>query len=254
MDLYLPASKQEKYDGYLLMKFFSCENFREEFLDGKIFFNTSDYFWNINKEGQSDQDEANELIISDNHEYKSMNFEVLNGKNCAVVRDYSKIPEKYVPSMIKSYSPARNRYRKIVCFYAAYLNTQKDIIQLPSEDMSKTFGEYVVIIPYRAEFFAKLENGIKNHLGIKEAQIGFVDYISENEIRGVYDWSPFKKKEKYISQNEVRATFIDNSTDVVKLDLKTNLRDIAFPVLWQDISEIYLKNGNLYYPIYECFD
>ena len=40
MDIGLPPWEYEKYDGYLLMKFFSCEEYLEDFLNGKIFFNT----------------------------------------------------------------------------------------------------------------------------------------------------------------------------------------------------------------------
>lgn len=252
MDIGLPPWEYGKYDGYLLMKFFSCEEYLEDFLNGKIFFNTSDYFWTIENEGQADPDESNEIIMStDQHDFKSMNMEVINGRYCAVIRDYSKNPEKYVPSTMLTYSPARNRFRKIVCFYSAYVNTKKDSILLPSQNMSKAFGKYAVVIPDRQSFFEELEKGIRNHKGIKEAQIGFVEYVPKKEIRGAYEWGPFKKRYKFSEQNELRATFIDESKEPVKMELGINLRHLAFPVLYEDISEIYMKDGGLYYPIYQ---
>lgn len=36
MDIGLPPWEYEKFDGYLLMKFFSCEDYLEDFLNGKI--------------------------------------------------------------------------------------------------------------------------------------------------------------------------------------------------------------------------
>ena len=47
------------YDGYMLMKFTSKYEFQQDFLNGKLFFNTADWFANCEDEGRGDSDEGN---------------------------------------------------------------------------------------------------------------------------------------------------------------------------------------------------
>ncbi len=252
MDIGLPPWR-EKDDGYLLMKFFETEDYLKDFLNGKIYFNTPDYFTKIENVGQADDDEGKEIIISQECSNNiAMNFENHNGKTYAVVRDYSSCPEEYKPGTIISYSPAKNRYRKIVCFYSAYLNSNEQRIDISSRDMVSSFGKYAVVIPDRQLFFERLVDGINKQKNIIEAQIGFVEYVEAEQMNGLINWGPFKKNyEKFYWQNELRATFINDTRDPVKLDLEKDLRDLAFPIMEGDFGEIFLTKEGLLYPIYE---
>lgn len=252
MDIGMPLFVEEKYNGYLLMKFFEKKDYLKDFLDGKLYFNTSDYFSRIESEGRSDKDEGKEIIVSQKRPNNmAMNIEVHGGKAYGVVRDYSNHPENFVPGTVYSYSPAKNRYRKIICFYAAYLNTDTCNIEFPPLKMQKDFGKYAVVIPDRQAFYDLVVGKMKEIVGLKEAQLGFVEYIKESNIVGVYDGGPFKKKENFEWQNELRATFIDETREPVKLDLKQDLRKVAYPIMENDLNEIFLKPEGLYYPVYK---
>lgn len=44
MDIGISEQFKGRYDGYMLLKFTSCQEFQQDFLDGKLFFNTADFF------------------------------------------------------------------------------------------------------------------------------------------------------------------------------------------------------------------
>ena len=44
MDIGIHEKYRGKYDGYMLLKFTSCYEFQQDFLEGKLFFNTADFF------------------------------------------------------------------------------------------------------------------------------------------------------------------------------------------------------------------
>ena len=84
------------YDGYMLMKFTSKEQYRQDFLDGKLFFNTSDFFARCDDTGRGDRDEGMTFIIDpEKPAYISANLEKVGDKYAIVVRDYSDNPEEY---------------------------------------------------------------------------------------------------------------------------------------------------------------
>lgn len=47
MDIGISEQFKGRYDGYMLLKFTSCQEFQQDFLDGKMFFNTADFLHNV---------------------------------------------------------------------------------------------------------------------------------------------------------------------------------------------------------------
>ena len=91
------------------------EIYQQNFLDGKLFFNTSDYFAKCEEDGRGDCNEGSTFILDPNNQgLVSANLEVIDGKCMIVVRDYSENPDAYKPSTIFDYSEAKNRNRKII--------------------------------------------------------------------------------------------------------------------------------------------
>lgn len=75
------------YDGYLLMKFTGKYEYQQEFLDGKLFFNTADWFANCEDVGRGDSNEGNTFIINhSNPGLVSANLEMINGQAMIVYR------------------------------------------------------------------------------------------------------------------------------------------------------------------------
>jgi hypothetical protein len=181
----------------------------------------------------------------------AVNFEMVNGRAMIVQRDYSKNPEKYKKGTVWSYSAAKNRCRKIVSFYTAYVNTEKRIISEFSKNMSDEFGEYGVLILDRQQLFSRINDVFRKMKNCKEAQMGFVEYQTMSS--GLNEWNPFRKDiDKFGYQNEFRITFVDDSREAVLLDLNQSLRDIAIPIIASEVDkEIYFDGKNLVYPIYK---
>ena len=103
------------YDGYMLMKFTRAYEFQQCFLDGRLFFNTADFFSKCDDKGRGDVNEGKTFVINpQNPGLVSVNLESVNGRYMIVERDYADNPSKFKPNTIWSYSSAINRNRKIL--------------------------------------------------------------------------------------------------------------------------------------------
>lgn len=60
------------YNGYLLMKFTSKYRYQQRFLDGKLFFNTSDFFARCDDAGRSDHHDIDLILIYSIANYDAM--------------------------------------------------------------------------------------------------------------------------------------------------------------------------------------
>lgn len=255
MDILLPTYVPEQYNGYLLMKFTKCFEYQKDFLDGKLFFNTSDFFARCDNEGQSDHDEGNTFIIDYcNPDLMSASVEQIDGQLAIVVRDYKDNPQEYKRGTVWNLSLAENRNRKVISLYTAYIDTKGQTISPFPKNMGKEFGEYGVLILDRRAFFERLMNAIKANNELSQAMLGFVEYLQEKHLHGLIDWNPFRKKPKYCYQNEFRITFLTNNDTPLKLDLGCNLRDIAVPIMADDVDRLYFANGLLNFPLYEIVE
>lgn len=238
------------YNGYLLMKFTSKYCYQQSFLDGKLFFNTSDFFASCDDAGRGDHNEGNAIVVEESDEAKtSLRCEGVNGQMLLIEEDFTNKPSEYIKSNVFSYSPAKNRKRKVISFYTAYINLDREEVSPFTDNMSDEFGKYGIIILDRQVFFERVENAIKKQADIKDAQMGFVEY---HDLKpGVNHWHPFKKdKSKFEYQNEFRITFINDNDQTYTLNLGRSLRDIAVPIQADDVHKIGFKNGKLVYPIY----
>lgn len=249
MDISLPQYASN-YDGYLLMKFTSCADFQNDFLDGKLFFNTSDYFSSCENKGQGDRNEGSTFVVNYNDPgLQSVTTEMIDGKLCLVINDYSNNPQDYRPSTVWDYSKAENRNRKIICFYTAFLNIKSRMISNFPSNMGDEFGKFGVLILDRHEFYSRVCKAFQESKAYSDVKMGFVDY--QDMKSGINQWGPFRKEKKiYSYQNEFRISFISNDDKPVQLDLKKSLRDIAVPIYAEDVSKICFHNNNLIYPIY----
>lgn len=241
-----------EYDGYMLMKFTSKEQYRQDFLDGKLFFNTSDFFARCDDVGRGDGDEGMTFIINpEKPAYIAANLEKVGDTFAIVVRDYSDNPEEYKRGTIWDYSSAINRDRKVLSLYTVYVDLTRKKVAPFSGNMKEEFGEFGILILNRQEFFQRVHKAlVKNNL-LKESYMGFVEYLPESKQTGLMDWHPFIKKDRFVYQNEFRITFVSDNSEPVMLDLGCTLRDIAVAINADDLSEIHFDNGNLLYPVYE---
>lgn len=242
---------KKDYNGYMLMKFWEKEEYQQDFLNGKLFFNTADFFARCGQNGRGDHNEGNTFVIDyDNPNYIAANLEKVGDTYAIVVRDYSNNPSEFKRGTIWDFSAAINRNRKIFSIYTMYLNIEKQLISPFDVKMKKEFGEYGVLILNRQEFFERVYNELKNNDEYENIDIGFVQYQSKEMREGLTDWHPFIKKDDFEYQNELRITVTSDSDKPVKLELGCSLRDIVVPIYSKDLSQIHFEDGKLLYPIY----
>ena len=109
------------YDSYILLKFIAKFDFLLGFLDGKLYFNTTDYFSNIENDGQGDYLEGSTISINYNRRNgQCMKLCNINGESCIVTCNENNM----VGTPICQYSSYENRHRKIISFYKMYTTLQ----------------------------------------------------------------------------------------------------------------------------------
>lgn len=250
IDIGMPDNAKD-YDGYMLMKFTTSYEYQQDFLNGNLFFNTADFFAKCDDEGRGDSDEGSTFIVDyENPNLISANLEKVGDTYPIVVRNYSDNPEDYRKGTVWDYSAAINRNRKIISFYTVFVNIKEQRVSTFDNRMEKEFGKYGILILNRQEFFHRVWKAIYESKKYSQVAMGFLDYIPKDEHQGFIDWNPFLKKEKFSYQNEFRVTFVSDDDKPIKIELGCSLRDIAVPIMINDLEEIHFENGNLLYPIY----
>lgn len=245
MDVSMHYDKKD-YDGYMLMKFWEKEEYQQEFLDGKLFFNTADYFAKCDQNGRGDHNEGNTFVIDyENPNYVAANLEKVGDTYAIVVRDYSNNPTEFKRGTIWDYSAAINRNRKIISFYTMFVNIEQQLIAPFDPKMKEEFGEFGILILNRQEFFERVYNALNKNDEYANVGIGFIEYQPREKQQGITDWNPFIKKDDFDYQNELRITFTSNTDQPVKIDLGCSLCDIAVPIYSKDIEQICFKDGTL---------
>lgn len=251
IDVGLPRYADD-YNGYFLMKFTTSYEFQQEFLDGKLYFNTSDFFAKCDENGRGDYHEGSTFIVDyEKPNLMSVNLEKIGNDYAIVARDYSQNPEKYKKGTIWAYSAAENRRRKIIAIYTAFVNTENQVVSPFDNRMKKEFGQFGILILNRQVFFERVVSVLSKQREYIQTMLGFVKYIPDEKMQGLIDWNPFFKKEKFAYQNEFRMTFISGDNEPIKIDLGTTIRDIAVPIDINDLDKIHMENGKLFYPIYD---
>ena len=114
--------------------------------------------------------------------------------------------------------------------------------------MGQEFGEYGVLILNLQEFFKRVEVALKKIKNCNDPQMGFVEY--QEMAAGYNEWHTFKKEKKLFDyQNEFRITFKNENEKPYILDLECTLRDIAVPIIAEDVGQIYVEKQSIVYPI-----
>lgn len=250
MDVSLHYDKKD-YDGYMLMKFWEKEDYQQDFLNGKLFFNTADFFAKCDQDGRGDHNEGNTFVIDyENPNYVAANLEKVGDTYAIVVRDYSNNPTEFKRGTIWDYSAAINRNRKIISFYTMFVNIEQQVTAPFDPKMKEDFGDFGILILNRQEFFERVYNALKENDEYANVDIGFIEYQPKEKQQGITDWHPFIKKDDFDYQNELRITFTSNTDQPVKLDLGSSLKDIVAPIYSKDLDQIFFDDGKLLYPVY----
>lgn len=230
-----------------LLKFISKKEYAEEFLNGILYFNTADYFARCDNAGQQDILEGSTFFLNPvEHEYKSANVKIIEGKPCIVVEDFSEHPEKYEKSTVLHFSKSENRKLKIISFFETSfdVNTKRFSI---SKDMSTQFGNYCIMILDVNEFIKRTVESVNKNPDIKNFKCAPIQY---KKMTGFVEMTPFiKEYDKYHYQNEYRMIFYTDDEKPYKLKLDKDINDIAMAIDLSRLDELLFENNEiqLYY-------
>lgn len=130
---------------HILIKFFSQKSYLREFVSGKLYMNSLDYFWNNGFYEQKD---------------------IFEGVVCTVpVRGFNEMPLDFQAVQASDYHFRADGYRfcNVLCFYKVELTQSGRVFHYDLNPSMSQFGDYVAIITNEAEFLKRIETAVRNN-------------------------------------------------------------------------------------------
>lgn len=230
-----PNYATEQYSDYVLIRFFPSEERMRFFLSGNLYMNPPHYYHNkMLGEGIYDMMEGAKLSVLGvgKKGMPKVEFGEIDGKICTTIK-YLKpdeIPRDYKePHFI--YWPNGPKKQNILCLYSLWIDGKNRRFMDINRDMIRNFGDYGVVIANRIEFLNRIGKAVQQNSAINSSECGFVTYLTDEEVRGIVDWNPFKKRAAgYSYQNEFRVCIQKDSEGPYTLNLGASLEGIALPI------------------------
>lgn len=196
-----------EFNSFILIKFFSKPEWRNDFVNGNLYMNTVGYFHQIEKanKGQFDNYDGIERYIhttSDMHwtleKKDDGKFWYVNKPGLPSTKNF--LVNGYVGRNL-------NAENKILCLYALWIdNKNKKFLKIDPRIIND-FGEYAAVIIDTPEFIHQVyekANFIKNKLK-KPPILDFVEYIPEEKCPAMVEMGVYRKFfGPYSYQNEFR--------------------------------------------------
>lgn len=196
-----------EYPNSILIKVCPNWNFLMDFVSGKFFMNTSNWFSKNENEknltsSQFDYLEDAKLLLNATEDvdlvidFTEKEARIIQGKHGAF---------KYNGTPIVNTTHGRKAPSNIYCLYSVWHGHENATITKVDDRIRTGFGEYFAIILNKEEFLNRVERAAKKLLYKLNSNIqyGFVNYINTKSFPSV-NLDTFIKDEKFIYQNEFR--------------------------------------------------
>ncbi|EHK2402859.1 hypothetical protein ACRTAL_000263 [Clostridium perfringens] len=236
--------------GNMFIKFFKCEAYRDDLVNGKLYMNTNvDFSKRENKEvlsnGQYDGYEGTQLLLNPDEKTKLVVKEK-NGKMCVVVEE--KEDDNDI-SQIRNVQLGRlKNINYIYCMYTLGILENNDILEIEKIDdrILQAFGNYFVLILNMEEFLKRVKLALgKNGFKEEDFNRGQVKYKKNNG--GAIRLGTYAKFDLFEYQKEFRISIKTNKKgkkDYIVLDIG-DISDIIVYGKINDISDICIKDNKL---------
>lgn len=201
-----------------LFKFFSCEKYRDDFLEGHLHFNSLNYFRNTEASGIFKQNDPYECckIFQPNSikvSFGQLELNDLAGPVSICGND------DVLKSYIMSFSTIRLDSQKK---YASLEDLKRDV--LFSEKMIN-YGEHAVAIPRMELFVERLKKAaLKAGLDFDKGLVNYYDFSKDN-ISDEYPKIAFQKRSEFSYQREFR--FLLRKKDAVNEYVTLEVGDLS---------------------------
>lgn len=228
-----PTYAKDIYNGFILIKFVPTIDRLNNFLDGRMYMNGPNSFHDeMMGEARNDNMEGATICVngSTSTSFPKVEFHQKDGDIYTIIRELKEKPENYIEPHFILW-PNEPKRKNIFCMYTLWLNSfQRKFCEI-NVDMIKKFGNYGVLINNQNEFFNRVGTALLKYPEIHKAECGFIEYIPEDNSKGIIDLNPFIKFSKgYRDQNEFRFCFDKGREGVLDFKLDSTIRDIATPI------------------------
>lgn len=233
----------------ILAKVFSCEEYKEDFLNGNIYMNTIQYFRDYEEETEGNVGDKYEALTGwlQPHEYR---FEiVVNGVK------HTLNPNDIVGPI----TTTMNRHNHANVFCMTHLHSHElDMSSIKSEEEYrlaekyftlpeevKNLGDYMVVITNPMEFVRRARDEAQRLYDINDAiyyqskQVVYYDAATQSLMLDNDNDAPFYKQNRYAHQNEYRLCLLRDNPDDKPYTMKIgNLRDISMELKTSDFNSL----------------
>lgn len=210
---------------YFLVKTFSEQFHRDQFLDGILYLNPLDYFVKLEAENSTGRGDFHEGITAwlqpEKIKIELNGFQLSSADLAAPV----------------SLRPTRNLVKNVFCMHAGYIggNLPSEFattdefelaLRIPSQNLS--LGMHTIVVTNVKDFLQRVKTAaIKNHVTLRG---GLVEYYDPATFHGHFPehQAPFKKQNQFAHQREYRLVLDRQADEGSPYVLNVgNLRDIA---------------------------
>lgn len=215
-----------------LFKFFSCKAYRDDFLKGRLYFNSLNFFKKQEESevpGQNDYYECCSI-----HQPESVNISLGDLKLTDLA---GPISISRVHDVLTSNIMCFSTIREDLYYNCKSFEEAKQNILFP-EAMLK-YGEFAMVIPQGDLFIKKFEYAARNKgLGFLHAPVNYYDFSKDN-ISCKYPEIAFQKRSEFSYQREYRFLLHKpNEVDEPVILEVGDLTDIAMVVKSADINKM----------------
>lgn len=231
----------------ILAKVFSCEEYKEDFLNGNIYMNTIQFFRSYEEETEGNIGDKYEALTGwmHPHEYR---FElevdgvkhILNPDDIVgpittsmKIHDHANV---FCMTHLHSHDLDMSSIKNEEEFRLA-----EKYFTLPEE--VKNLGEYMVVITNPREFVRRARDEAQRLHDIGDAvyyqskQVIYYDAATQSIMLDNHNDAPFYKQSKYAHQNEYRLCLVRNNPDNKPYTMKIgSLRDISMELKTNDFN------------------
>lgn len=235
----LPDYISMRCKDYLLIKICKTEEYREDFVSGKLYMSTIKNIGDIERKelskGQCDDLEGTEEYWQSTEK----NFMAMDYFNESYVMKYFDEEPKDQTNLVQIHNVKHGRgnniYKNIYCMYSAWLDVKEKQVLDISEKLIDNFGEYATIILDPFELIERYNKAISVHIEKhgwifnSKPSFGFVNYLNLDN-KGIIRLGVYKKRDNFKYQNEFRFC----------LDIKDKKNDLCYFEIG-DLSDIVVK-------------
>ncbi len=241
-----PRNIDNKYNSYVLLKFYDEEWCVDSLREGNLFMRSQDSFSKMKDVGRGDElEDKNFVVVPGEDRITKMKYVERDGEHFFEFSQCEKKSEDDKGIYFLAFNNA-SKQNKIFSLYALWFNSSTGEINEIDKKMIDEFGSECCVIYKPSEFYKRVVN-----VDPDNTVVDFVKYI-DLKSNPIQDWTPYTKDfENYGHQSEVRVLLktLDEEESILH-NLGVEIDDISVKCdALRFIEKFSVQNGQLAIPI-----